>query len=220
MNILDKIEEAIKPLSDNRMAWLRACDILTSMNPVNDMLAVSCPSIDAYIKDVYLPATQIAQVVHTMETVPVYIVAAEAEDGKPVIMSIPTDRGDMNTAVFFSRRDAQEMCDSATQQSNSLEFRAVRIPFLILVDDKNTFLSDSSQRNILLCDPRQEKEIVSLSKFDVMSMILDASHTLRCDFASDVYFSEMGRHQKIDKKRLSPMARKTFEARKRKPPVS
>lgn len=220
MDILDKIEAAIKPLSDNRMAWLRVCDILTSMNPVNDVLATNCPSVDAYIKSVYLPSMQIAQVIHTMETVPVYIVVAKAEDGKLIILSVPTDRGDMNTAVFFSRKEAQEMCDKAVQQSNGLEFRTVRIPFLILVDDRNTFLSESAQLTILLCDPRPEKEVVSLSKYDVMSMILDASHTLRCDFASDVYLSEMGRHQKIENKKLSPMAQMTSGARKRKLPVS
>lgn len=220
MGLLDKIEEAVMSLADDSRKWMQACDILESTPPIDHIIAKTCPSVEVYIKDVGLAAIRLATVIHTIETVPVYIIAKQT-GMNILVMCVSAEGTDREQIpVFFSRSDAERAYRKEFGNMDEQEFRIFRIPFLVLVDDRYGIVPDTANMDFLLWDPREEKIPMSLSKFMVMTILMDSTYALRHTFAEDVFLSEYRKKEHVSDNVSARSALPSGSLRNKKPPRS
>lgn len=197
MNRIVNIEKAIAKIPDNKKAWEDVCDILmdsydseTIFENESRTIQKGIAGTEEYLKNVYPSAIRLADVIHTMQTVPVYIIMRTMEDGTYMPAMVENEGEDEGCVLAsFSKEDAETI--SCEIDSEGTILRIARVPFFILIDGLFGYFPDIINPSIALCDMRENGDEKSswpiVTREDVMSLLLDATKTLRYDYAYDVY---------------------------------
>lgn len=180
------IAEAIKDVPDNVKAWEQVCDLIQKIFKIKTDTVNQCQSSSEYIRNVYCRAYNIEQVIHVMATVPVYLIVRNFNIDTQMILTIfNEDQTTPYIPVFFSEKQARKELEYVDIPKEFVGI--VRIPFFMLIDGTFGFFPDVGKApRAALFDDREGKAIIYFDRFQIMSMLLDSTKTLRSRFETDI----------------------------------
>lgn len=217
---LSIISNSVANIPENKKAWQNVCDILATTNFIHEERTKYCPNTERYLQDILPDAIKFSDVVHTMETVPVYILMKDSDDNKVIIVTISSPEDDVCIPVMFTEEDAK----NTIKEIDGLEAKdtiIVKIPFFVLIDGQFGFIPEDDAPDIILFND-DGMPMPRMNRYDVMLMMLDSTFALRSNYARDVYLSEASAFNAQNGKNLvnaqSPMS--GMAIRNKKLPVS
>lgn len=181
-----EIAEAIKDIPDDVKAWEQACNLIPKIFNIKEDTINHCKSEAEYIRQVYRRAYNIEQVVHVMATVPVYLIVRNFNiDTQMIVTIFNEEQPTPFIPVFFSEEQARKEMEYIDFPRNAAS--VVRIPLFLLIDGNYGFFPDNeTPKRIALFDDRDNKPIIYFDKFQVLSMLMDSTKTLRSRFEADI----------------------------------
>lgn len=206
--LMEQMENAIKNRPDNPDAWYAVCDALRDDKALLtvDMEAANNPA--EYFQSIFPYAVKMADIIHTFETVPVYILVKNVTDlesgcieqgddvpeslthQKSLVITIKNELiPDTGVQIFFSKEDAQRGCREF-QRIIGGEVGYTRVPFFSVIDSVFGVFPDGVDIGYLLTDYRKGKKYITINRSTIMSLMLYSTYSLRSSFGYDVFVSE------------------------------
>lgn len=188
---LEQFEKTVSQYPDNKKAWERACDLLIELDGIPARSIDYCESPMEYFTKIYPAAVKASEIIHTMSTVPVYVLVEDNPQAGGETLVTVSQEGvvvfENVLPVFFSREDAEKALREGFEGSTE-GMRIVRIPFMLLIDKDFGIFGDNAGQylEMLLCYFKKGKPWVRINKWRIIMMLLDACRALRSYYDYDI----------------------------------
>lgn len=237
--LIEQMKNTIKKRPDNPDAWYAVCDALRDDKTLMTVDMESATNPGEFFQSIFPYAMKMADIVHTFETVPVYVLVKSVNSlgpddtvhdnndvmhstsQKSMVITIRNEMiPDLGVQVFFSEEDAKKGCEEFRRIVGG-EVVYTRVPFFMIVDGSFGIFPDGVDIVYLLTDNRKGKKYITISRSTIMSLMLYSTYSLRSSFGYDVFISESNIRAEEERNAVTPAAIPRLRVvRGGKPPVS